>query len=92
HVEGTATAHPWSAMWLVSWDLGCSRLPVAVVEDEPPMKIAKGAAQSPVAVAVTRFAASPFAESKDIHLSYTKELQKLLVDNFFEVDTVQTLS
>jgi hypothetical protein len=38
-----------------------------------------------MAVAVMRIAAaSPFAESKDIHLSYTKELQKLLP--FFNVN------
>jgi hypothetical protein len=50
---------------------------VAVVEDEPPVKIAKGAAQSPMAVAVTRIAAaSPFAESKDIHLSYKITIRK----------------
>jgi hypothetical protein len=50
---------------------------VAVVEDELPVKIAKRAAQSPMAVAVTRIAAaSPFAESKDIHLSYKITIKK----------------
>jgi hypothetical protein len=50
-----------------------SPVAVAVAEDEPPVEIAMGVAQSPVAEAVTPFAASPFAESKDIHLSCTKK-------------------
>jgi hypothetical protein len=46
------------------------------------VEIATGAAQSPVAAAATPFAASPFAESKDIHLSCTKKkLQKLAENN-----------
>jgi hypothetical protein len=46
---------------------------VAVAKDEPPVEIVMGVAQSPVAEAVTPFAASPFDESKDIHLSCTKK-------------------
>jgi hypothetical protein len=47
-----------------------SPVAVAVAEDEPPVEIVMGVAQSPVAEGV---AASPFAESKDIHLSCTKK-------------------
>jgi hypothetical protein len=50
-----------------------AKSPVAMVaEDEPPVEIATGAAQLPVAAAAMPFAASPFAESKDIHLSCKK--------------------
>jgi hypothetical protein len=45
---------------------------VAVEEDEALVEIAKGAVQLPVA-AMMPFAASPFAESKNIHLSSTKQ-------------------
>lgn len=41
---------------------------VAVAEDEPPVEIAVGAAQSPVAAVATPIAALPFAESKDMLL------------------------
>jgi hypothetical protein len=40
-----------------------SPVAVAVAEDEPPVEIATGVAQSPVAEAATPFAASLFAES-----------------------------
>jgi hypothetical protein len=53
------------------------------------VKIVKGAAQSPMTVVVTRIAAaSPFAESKDIHLSYKITIRKKRKKARKEIKTV----